>query len=872
MVEGNVQHTSQTITSGIEGWRKFMLQPSLYLYIVAIFFFLDAAISILLNPISWVTISSAEIGQFVFITLSAICLIFAVTLSRKTELLYFILLGIMVQPLFIVNSNLMDLRMSVHYVAIAFLILFGQQSKRLSYQAFIGLTLIMLLFFLSLVLKPKINIDETSISLKVQMVISVTFSVILIILGILVQKARSYYIIIEKELLDQIGYIIEAFTKISSYHSTLESILQEFEEKTRRFFNESNCSFTLNSDNLTADISNDLTKTNSKYFKSFSQSKSHLIKKIRTANKLIYEGNARKAEHLDEEDKKFGSILVVPIMNSAEVIGMIKITNDMPYFINESHLNLTEIIAVLSSSKILELQNLLLNEQSLELEIESQQLHEIDKLKQNFIENISRNIETPIQMILNDSSKLQSNINEHSIQKLIQLIHSNSDQLKGIIDQLIQLNEIEVRGIELYLEQIDIGCLMHNWKDSFQKIADSNQIRLTIEGLPSLVILGDEKKLSSIIQNLVNNALKYTPKNGCVEVKYYVINSTFYLAVNDSGEGIPTKYRKKIFDRFFRIGEADGRGTGIGLSIVKELVDLFGGTIDVSDSDLGGSSFQFSFSMNDMEDLYQPNKYEDTPDSNIQKDTNKPLILVVDDHDEMRQFICDSLMNEFESIQAQNGKIGFESAKKNIPDLIITDLMMPEMNGEELTALIRSDDDLNHIPIIVLSAKSAGTNKIALYDLGADNYLIKPFEVDELLAIIRSLLQVRNQLREQFKSKFHLEDAAEEIYDGNENRFIEKTKGIILENISNSDFNVSTLCTALGVGRNQLARKIKAITNMTPVELIRETRLKEAAILLTKTDLTVSDIAYQVGFSNLSYFTKSFKNTFGILPSTYQRS
>lgn len=863
-------HTEQNHNISQTGWRKFMLLPSFYAYLVAIFFVLDTTLGLILNPISTTQLSGIEITQVAALITSLVCLIIMTVLKNNTILLYVILILIMIYPVIIIGNNLMDLRMSIHYVPIAFLIQVGQQNKKLSYRNFIALTLFMLVFFLILVLKPNINIEETSTALKIQMVTSMVYSGILILLGILAERARSYYIIIEKELIEQIEYVTEEFTKTTSYQSSLNTILQEFEGKTSRFFNQSECSFTLNSDNLKITNEGAEVQNESPYFQTLSHSKNKLIEQIVSNRKSLHYGNAHKKQLYSNEDNKYVSVILVPILHNEEVIGIIQISNSIPYLFNESHLHLTEIIASLCSSKILEYQNRQLNYQAIALELESQQLQELDELKHNFIENISQSIKSPIQSILTNSSHLDESIEDKSAQKLLQLINSNGSQLKGIFDQLLQLNEIEVTAMELNLERIDIGHLMQKWEDTFLRIASTRSITLTIEGPGSLEVVGDEKKITSIIHNLVNNALKYTPENGIVKVIYSLTDNLFSIQVNDSGKGIPFQYRKKIFDRFFRLGEADGQGTGIGLSIVKELTELLGGEIIIEDADLGGASFQFNYNVRYVEGLYPPDTESLIKDQFSPILSNKPVILVVDDHHDMREFICNCLADDFNCIQANNGKVGLEKAKKLIPDLIITDLMMPEMTGEELCGLIRSNEQLNHIPIVVLSAKSTGENKISLYEIGADNYLVKPFEIDELKAIILSLMQVRNQLREQFKSNFLVADSLEEAYESKEHTFLEKVSGIILENIGDSDFNVVELCNKLSLGRNQVVRKIKALTNMTPVEFIRETRLKQAALQLNNTNRPISDIAYETGFSNLSYFTKTFKNTFGMLPSVYK--
>lgn len=866
MVSYNGVHIDQTADAQT-GWRKIVLQPSFYAYLVGVFLLSDAVLSLLLNPIDFNRISAIETIQLTYLGLGIFGLIVLYFSKSKTYLIYTILLLIMVFPVFIIKNELMDVRMSLHYVPIAFLVQVGQQNKKLNYQVFIMLTLLMLIFFLILVLEPNINIDETSTALKIQMSLSMVYSAILIFLGILAQKARSYYIIIEKELIEQIGYVTKEFSKTTPFQSSLEDILEDFQTKTSHFFNQSKCRFILNSDIRTTVKKKDLAST---YFQSLSDLKNPLFDKLLKKKKTLLYGNAHSQNQLPEIYRNEAAILLVPILLDEKVIGIIEVMNPAPYFFNESHQHLTEIIASLCASKILEFQHRQLNYQAIALELQRKQLEELDELKHTFIENISKNIQAPIQSILGDSALLNQQITTEGSQKLAELIYSNSSQLKGIIDQLLQLNEIDVRSVELELAPIDLGGLMTTWGSTFRRIAARRNITFSIEGPHSLTAVGDEKKLTSIIHNLINNALKYTPENGQVEVLYKLKDNQFFLEVNDSGLGIPEIYRERIFDRFFRLGEADGQGTGIGLSIVKELAELLGGEVRVEKADLGGASFKFTYHLQFIEELYTPNSVDHTEGLLAALPANKPVVLVIDDHTEMREFICSCLSKDFHCVQSENGRNGLAKMKTIIPDLVITDLMMPEMTGEELCKAVRTDEALNHIPIVVLSAKSTGANKVNLYEIGADNYLVKPFEVDELVAIVQSLLQIRNQLRIQFKARFLTTDSVAETYESKARNFLETVNSIILANLSNSDFNTVLLCGELGLGRNQFGRKIKALTHMTPVEFIRETRLKEAAQLLDNGALSISEVAYQTGFNNLSYFTKTFKHSFGVLPSGYK--
>lgn len=862
----SIHPSTPSVIASQHGWRKVVLDSKFYNYLIGITLLVDCFSSMLLHPIDFNSLNSTDLLRSAYLLLSLVCFTLMVVTRHQTIMSYVLLCVLMLHPLLIVNSGLLDVRMSVHYVSIAFLIQVGQQIQQLSYKAFILLTLTLLILFLSMVLKPKLNIDETSLALKIQMCISILYSGIFIFTGILVQRAKSYYITIDKELSEQIRYITDQFSKINSLTPSLQALLGKFKDKTNLFFKSSQCELLVHPEKL---VKGDL-DLDSSFKLSESDKNADSIQQIMTNKLPLLIGKFSKIKGSIENISPDSSLLIVPITRNNEVIGLFKITNSKSFYFKESHLHLTKLIAAMCAAKILEFENRVLSLQSFEIEIESQHLQELDELKYNFIENISKSIKAPLRSLLAKTKILDDHTEDLKQKKLIQLIRSNSTQLKKILDQLLELNEIDVTTKELQLNQINISKLIHDWQHTFSRIAKQRNIDFKLNGPSSLTVIGDEKKLTSIIHNLVNNALKYTPNYGTVEVDYGLNENTFYLHVNDSGQGIPAPYREKIFDRFFRLGEADGKGTGIGLSIVKELTEILGGKIEISDSKLGGASFQFSYNIRYVEGVLPPNLAMDNEEKSLPLENEQKMVLIIDDHEEMREFITNCLNADYNCVQAANGRIGLALAQKIIPDIIITDLMMPGMNGEELCAQVRSNLELSHIPIVVLSAMSTGEDKIRLYEIGADNYLVKPFEVVELKAIIESLLQARTLLTDQFKAKYLKHDAVEETYENREKNFLEKVQQTVLDNLTNEDFNVVSLCTILGMGRNQTQRKIKALTGMTPVEFIRETKLKEAAIRLLETDASISTIANETGFNNLSYFTKVFKSAYGILPFEYK--
>ena len=459
------------------------------------------------------------------------------------------------------------------------------------------------------------------------------------------------------------------------------------------------------------------------------------------------------------------------------------------------------------------------------------------------------------------------NAKSTSDQEGANIIYKNAKDLQKILDQLIELNNSNFKASQYKLMEEDITPYMNNWLSKYNTWAREKEIELKIDGPRELRTVFDESKFQSIVSNLVDNAIKYTPQKGIVSIHYKMAGEIFSLSVEDSGIGINSKFRDKVFERFFRIGDADAQGTGIGLSIVREYVDQMGGEIQLSESSLGGCKFTFSVNISYLKGEIPKNRLTASSIHPILK-PSKPQILIVEDHDDLRNFLVTSLNKNYDCIPAMNGNIGYELAKKNSPDLIITDLMMPEMTGEELAQKIRNSEYLSHIPILVLSAKSRTLDKIELYKIGADNYLQKPFEIEELRVIVDNLLEQRKRLRESFRSNvFESTDTDLEINEYLEDSFMIELCEIIDENLSDSKFTMVALCKEMRVGRNQLQKKVKALTNMTPVEFVRSYRIKKAMEILQKGELTVSETAYKVGFNHLSYFTKMFKKQFGVLPS-----
>lgn len=835
-----------------QGWRRLLLHPSFYTYLICSLLLLDSMLALFLHSIEWNRLGFMGMVQVAYPVLSIVFMGLLYVERLEKAILFLALFLLLLYPFLIKEVGFFDARISVHYVPIGFIILLGKQNKELSFEAFLGFMAILLTFFLIIVLHPEIDLNETSPAMQIQMFYSMIVSAFIVLIDYFWQKARSYYLTVEKSLTNRIGKVTSVFSQLNVNTDSLEQLIELCEEKIDLFF--PNCSVHI-----------DMVDTSQHNLHAEKGEKS-LEKRAQTTEKT----QVLDRKELKGDPHKIASLLVVPIIGKQMLLGTIRISNEQDFYFNESHIRLTEIISSLIGSRILEFENKALIYQSLEIELESQKLQELDDLKSHFVHNISKDIQTPLQLILGPSAKLIKRENDEPLQKMAGLIYSNANQLKDILDQLLQLGELDVTAHQLHVESIRIGQLFQLWSENFIHAASKKNIHFKLIGSPDLEVFGDRKKLTSIVHNLVNNAIKYTPKNGTVEVHYGIENDHFLLDVHDSGEGIPAKYHDKVFDRFFRLGEADGKGTGIGLSIVQEMTEIMEGSIKISTSHLGGTLFTFSYDQKHLEGLMSRPSPNSTANVSVSNTNHQPTLLIVEDHDDMRNFIVSCLSSAYNCFEAANGEEGIALAAKIIPDLIITDLMMPKKTGEDLCEAVRAMEKTQHIPIIVLSAKSSQRDKVKLYEMGADNYLTKPFESEELKAIVAVLIQSRNLTREKFRENFSRTAHLDAVFEHKEASFMEKVVQSIEKHLDDSDFAITTLCNELNMGRNQLQRKMKALTDLTPVEFVRFIRLKKAAQLLTEDQLSVSEVAYACGFNNLSYFSKVFKRMYKCLPSQYK--
>ncbi|KAA6336998.1 Sensor histidine kinase TodS [termite gut metagenome] len=369
----------------------------------------------------------------------------------------------------------------------------------------------------------------------------------------------------------------------------------------------------------------------------------------------------------------------------------------------------------------------------------------------------------------------------------------------------------------------------------------------------------DDDKMEKIVNNLLSNALKFTDRKGAVTVNLNIEEEAYEVSVQDSGIGIAASDLPQVFNRFFqspRSGEVTG--TGIGLSITKSFVELMGGDIDVKSEKGKGTTFTFRLPL--CKDFH-------TEEAESVRSTGKYL-LVVDDNEDIRMFIKTHFKSSFNVLEAANGKEGCEIALKHVPDIIVADMLMPVMNGYEMCKKLKKDERTSHIPIIMLTAVTSKEKELDSLLTGIDDYITKPFDVDILNVKIDNLLQIRNTLREKIKHDW-LMQPEDVVLDSPNDKFLKKAVTVVEKFMDDPELDIGKFSEEMGVSRMQLYRKFEALTNMTVKEFIRSVRLKRAAQMLKQEKLTVSEVAWAVGFKDMSYFRKCFKEEFGMTPTEY---
>lgn len=523
-------------------------------------------------------------------------------------------------------------------------------------------------------------------------------------------------------------------------------------------------------------------------------------------------------------------------------------------------------------------------ERTAQVQQQADQLRELDQVKSRFFINLTHEFRTPLTLILGPAKQILLRENNPHTKADAETISSNADRLLKLINQLLDLSKLEAGKMELNNTSAELIVLTRRNVLLFQSLADQKTITLSFEADWDTIWLSlDPAKLEDILYNLLSNAIKFTKPGGEVRVELKDSGAMFDLLVIDTGIGIPANKIPYIFDRFYQVDASDTRvqeGTGIGLAITKEITELMGGQLAVHSIPDKGTTVKVSLPMQKVaapspEQPQQETKpLPPTPavimNTTAAANDEQPLVLVIEDNFELRRFIMTVLNGNYQVIDAANGEEGLALGLARIPDLVITDLMMPLMNGYQVCAGFKSNENTSHIPVIMLTAKADTESRIAGLETQADAYLNKPFDQRELLAIIANLISIRRQLQEKYKqSNIWLADSS--IMPSMEKMFLEKIKKSVEAHLDDEQYSVDQLGDDIGLSRTQLHRKLKALTGQGPGELIRSVRLQRAFDLLKQKAGTVAEIAYSVGFSNPNNFSTSFSRHFGFAPSEAEK-
>ena len=555
------------------------------------------------------------------------------------------------------------------------------------------------------------------------------------------------------------------------------------------------------------------------------------------------------------------------------------------------------IIIIIATSRFYSSRLHLRNELKI-ISMERDHAEEIASIKQQFFTNISHELRTPISLIIPSIQQALKRPNlDEEIQTLIKLAEKNSQRLLRVVNQILDFRKLEDDSLELKITSIELVSFSKDIFTLFSDKATRNQIDFTFNSdLEECKIWADADKLESILYNLLSNAFKFTPSAGKINLaikKTTPANdpskSAIEIKVSDSGIGISQHDQPRIFDRFFQTqnGKNFTTGSGIGLTMVAEYTKLHYGNVTV-ESNLGkGSCFTVTFPLGkvhfpiDMEQGSESLKLvatkTDSADNNntnpymYDLDSEIPLVLIVEDNIDMIDFLRINLKDHYHLIIAKNGEEALQKINNVLPEVILSDIMMPVMDGIMLCKKIKESPRTSHIGIILLTAKNLVSQKIEGIRVGADAYLTKPFDVELLIATIDHLLKRKQELSSYFKSEVLTHPEFETSKENVDDKFVKKVANIIEANISNPDFNVEILSKEIGVSSTHLYRKLKSLTHYSAKDIIKKYRLKKASLLLKNNEGNISEIMYEVGFSSLSYFAKCFKSEFGLSPKDYQQ-
>ncbi|GGD92975.1 hypothetical protein GCM10011412_33650 [Maribacter cobaltidurans] len=520
----------------------------------------------------------------------------------------------------------------------------------------------------------------------------------------------------------------------------------------------------------------------------------------------------------------------------------------------------------------------------------NQTLKELNDTKSRFYENITHEFRTPLTLILSPIEKKLSQAKTSLKEKEeLSLMQRHAKQLLSLVNQMLDLAKLEENNVKLSVKPSNLQMFLNPLINIYQKKAQEKKILFSADMQHINNAWFDPDVIKKVATNLLSNAVNHSPQNGNIKVRSHVKNGYWIFNVTNTTETKNPIDISKLFTRYYRAGE-NSNGAGVGLNITKELVELSHGNIIANT--LRDNELQFTVSLPIEESFFTENnenqedqfKTKCLSDDDIEAaiittpvrvpvpldiptSHGHPKLLIVEDNADMRSFIKSNFTKGYQILEAENGSMGMEQAIKHLPDIIISDVMMPERNGFEFCDAVKQNTFTSHIPVILLTAKVGEESEIKGFKTGADAYITKPFSVEKLKVRTKQLLQSQKRLSEHYRNTFSINP--ELAITNIEADFLKLLKKVLDEHITDSEFNTETFSSLMGMSRRQLYRKLKAIIHMTPNEFVRNERLKLAADLLSKSDATVTEIAYQVGFNSPSYFIKSFKEVYHITPNEF---
>lgn len=525
-------------------------------------------------------------------------------------------------------------------------------------------------------------------------------------------------------------------------------------------------------------------------------------------------------------------------------------------------------------------------------------IEELTHTQLQFFTNISHELRTPLTLIAGPTEQLlEDKTVQGTHRRMLQMVERNTKILIQLVSEILDFRKVQNNKAVLKLNRFNLGETLRLWADDFGAVTSRKGIKVQVDApadAAQATIIADRDKLARVFFNLMSNAVKYTPKDGTITITLRHNGGSFFFTMNnDSVKTISKDDLPHIFERFYQPKGSIG-GTGIGLALVKANVDLHHGSISATSTQEEGTTF--SITLPDTQEGYDPDADKDNNKDNSTKaeqgyvddsyapanveaaekaeritnaedfDADRPLVLIIDDNNGMRAYLRSILQDHYNVSEAVNGQQGLERARREVPKLVVCDVMMPVMDGLEFTRRLKADTATSHIPVILLTARSLSEQREEGYGTGADSYLTKPFTGSLLLARIDNLIHSRTLLRSLFSGNSKEEEEEEERLGVQDQTFVTRLREVIRDNMGDSDFSVERIGEEIGLSRVQLYRKVKALTGQTPVELLRKARLERSRRLIEKTEKSVSEIAYEVGFTSPSYFNKCFKDEFGISP------